>query len=360
MNHRKEKDRSRLRFEVDHVRSRDTSRGKRLKPLNRTVKRPPSQPKRLRELERRLKHVKQHQENKNPNSQATALALSVLNNSNHRSRATPRMIPSPHTSNSRSQQRSHRHSFKPSDRHSPWPSAEFDPRSRKMDFDVTRVRSSIDMRRGKINFDDISKRGIDRQRKSELLFKPDFDSASRRRKDNNKRSLKVVRFAPDVQVFEYPNGGTMPSQQNGGPPGPAPNPPTLKKKGYSTTPPMELLRQVTSGDLAQVADFTIHHIAYGSVKWPGKTDLRGLDLDHIVRFEGGAVYVYENENLPPQGTGLNKPAEVSLVGCWPRKMDAKHLTKYEQSLREHCAKEGMSFIDYSPDIGRWRFRVTHF
>lgn len=123
---------------------------------------------------------------------------------------------------------------------------------------------------------------------------------------------------------------------------------------------MDVLRQVTSAELAQIQDFTIHHIAYGSVKWPGKTDLRGLDLDRIVRFEGVAVYVYENENLPPQVTGLNKPAEISLVGCWPRKMDARRLAKYEQSLSQHCQKEGMSFIDYSPDIGRWRFRVTHF
>lgn len=234
-----------------------------------------------------------------------------------------------------------------------------------MDFDVTRVRSSIDMKRGKINFEDkmasIKRRDFDvRNRKDALdrFSRPDFDAQRRRNKD--KRSLKVVRFAPDVQVFEYPDGGTLPSQQNGGPPGPAPNPPTLKRKGYSTTPPMEVLRQVSSGELAQVVDFTIHHIAYGSVKWPGKTDLRGLDADHIVRFEGGAVYVYENENLPPQGTGLNKPAEVSLVGCWPRKMDARRLAKYEQSLRDHCSKEGMNFIDYSPDIGRWRFRVTHF
>lgn len=331
MNHRKDKDR-RLsdRFQKDHVRS---ARDKRLKPLNRSIKRPsqPSSSKRreLRELERRLKH--KHQENKNPNP--------LINNSHRSFPKTPRINPSSSSRNSRS----HRHSFKhkhysSSDRHSPWPPGEFD-----------RARG----KRNKINFDDIRRREFDRN---------NFDSSSRRRKavSGNQRSLKVVRFAPDVQVFEYPNGTPMPSQQNGGPPGPAPNPPTLKKKGYSTTPPMHVLRQLTSAELAQVEDFTIHHIAYGNVKWPGKTDLRGLDLDGIVRFEGGAVYVYENENLPPQGTGLNKPAEISLVGCWPRKMDARHLAKYEQSLQQHCIKEGMSFIDYSPDIGRWRFRVTHF
>lgn len=206
MNHRKEKDR-RLRLDLDHVRS---SRDKRLKPLNRSVKRPPSNPSKRRDIrERRLKH--KHQENKNPN-QATALALSVLNNSHLPGKRSTRMTPSPHQQSriSSRSSRSHRHSFKSNDRHSPWPPGEFDrSRGNKIDFDVSRIRNSVDIKRGRISFDDIKRR--------------DFDiGSSRRRKE--KRSLKVVRFAPDVQVFEYPNGTPVPSQPNEGPPGPAPNP----------------------------------------------------------------------------------------------------------------------------------------
>merc|ERR1711959_135737 len=95
--------------------------------------------------------------------------MGVLNNSHRSFPKTPRMIPS--QKSSRNNRSSHRHSFKhkhysSSDRHSPWPPGEFDrARGNKIDFDVSRVRSSIDMKRNRISFDG----------------KRDFDSTRRRK-----------------------------------------------------------------------------------------------------------------------------------------------------------------------------------
>ena len=51
---------------------------------------------------------------------------------------------------------------------------------------------------------------------------------------------------------------------------------------------------------------------------PGETDLTGLNLDEIIFFRRQEVQVYVDEdNKPEVGSGLNKPAEVTLDSVYP-------------------------------------------
>ncbi len=54
--------------------------------------------------------------------------------------------------------------------------------------------------------------------------------------------------------------------------------------------------------LATVEDFTVGRRGMGFVTWRGPTDVRGLDLDAIVRFGPKEVNVYmDDSKKPPLG-----------------------------------------------------------
>ena len=84
---------------------------------------------------------------------------------------------------------------------------------------------------------------------------------------------------------------------------------------------MEAMRGFSDQELAEVQDFTLIRDGYGSIEWPGYTDVRDLDLNLIVSIENKAAEVYgprwvESGNTePPPGTGLNKHAIVTLLNC---------------------------------------------
>ena len=56
-----------------------------------------------------------------------------------------------------------------------------------------------------------------------------------------------------------------------------------------------------------VNDFTVTRIGFGGIKFPGKTDLSGLNLDEIVFIQHKEVEVYPDESVKPvQGTVRSK------------------------------------------------------
>ncbi|XP_023533339.1 nuclear pore complex protein NUP96 [Cucurbita pepo subsp. pepo] len=141
--------------------------------------------------------------------------------------------------------------------------------------------------------------------------------------------------------------------------------PTLQSPDYYMSPSLEELSIHVLEDpdyISQVLDFTIGRCGYGSVKFLGKTDIRWLDLDQIVKFHRNEIIVYEDETTKPViGQGLNKPAEVTLV---LRSITASFLERqYDnvvKKLKYISERQGARFISFDPENCKWKFSVDHF
>lgn len=155
------------------------------------------------------------------------------------------------------------------------------------------------------------------------------------------------------------------------PPPPHPAGLVLTRPGYYTVPSLEVLAELVddSGD-CNVEDLTIGREGYGSIFFPGITNMANLNIDEIVFFRRKEVVVYpDDENKPPLGEGLNKKAEVTLDCVWPRDKSVGTPVKspeklaainWQNKIEENTTKIGAKFIDYRPETGSWVFEVKHF
>lgn len=141
--------------------------------------------------------------------------------------------------------------------------------------------------------------------------------------------------------------------------------PMLNSPDYFLKPCINELveREIESPDYcSRVPDFTIGRIGYGYIRFLGNTDVRRLDLDHIVKFHRHEVIVYDDESSKPVvGEGLNKAAEVTLVVNIPDltwgKQQVNHIA---YKLKQSTERQGATFISFDPDNGLWKFFVPHF
>ncbi|OIW16438.1 hypothetical protein TanjilG_19154 [Lupinus angustifolius] len=137
--------------------------------------------------------------------------------------------------------------------------------------------------------------------------------------------------------------------------------PVLHSHGYYTKPSLEELASlelVDPGYCTRVPRFTVGRFGYGSVTYLTKTDVRGLNLDDIVKFHKHEVVVYDDENDKPEvGMGLNKPAEVVLV------LDGGIFNSKDvpvQRLKQSTERQGAEFVSFDIATGEWKFLVQHF
>ena len=93
--------------------------------------------------------------------------------------------------------------------------------------------------------------------------------------------------------------------------------PKLTQADYFMEPSVEELaakERAEPGYCRRVRDFVVGRQGYGSIKFLGETDVRGLDLESIVEFNNREVIVYKDDSeKPPVGEGLNKAAVVTLL-----------------------------------------------
>jgi nuclear pore complex protein Nup98-Nup96 len=169
-----------------------------------------------------------------------------------------------------------------------------------------------------------------------------------------------------------PQGGDIPAPPLVGPS--ADLVPRLTLPGHFMRPSPQELAQCPRDALAAVADFTVVRLGVAQIKWLVPVDVRGLNLDDIIRFSKRSVAVYPHDDgplapvKPPQGQGLNCPAEISYSNIFkldkatgapvqsPREVDAfKHKLR-----RVLAAQDGAQFVSYDADSGAWVFRVQHF
>ncbi|CAM6041648.1 unnamed protein product [Sphagnum compactum] len=147
--------------------------------------------------------------------------------------------------------------------------------------------------------------------------------------------------------------------------------PKLLHSDYFTEPGIQELaakEQADPGYSKQVVDFVVGRQGYGVVKFFGVTDVQGLDLESIIKFNYCEVIVYMDESKKPVvGQGLNKPAQVTLlnVKCADKKSgqqysDGPEVEKFEKRLKKKTEEQGAEFISYSALKGEWKFQVQHF
>jgi nuclear pore complex protein Nup98-Nup96 len=142
--------------------------------------------------------------------------------------------------------------------------------------------------------------------------------------------------------------------------------PVLTKNDYYMVPSMKDLSKLSNDELSRVKKFTVGCKGLGSVEWLGETDVRGLNIDELVRFDKKEVIVYPSEEEEGGfkheiGHGLNKPAIVELLGIFPPKRNGPESDKkYRGRVMKRTSEIGAEFLDYFPEKGVWRFRVEHF
>lgn len=116
---------------------------------------------------------------------------------------------------------------------------------------------------------------------------------------------------------------------------------------------------MTEAELRQVRDLEVGRYGLGSVRWPGLTDLRGLDLDSIIAIERGSLSLYgDSSRKPKAGCELNKHAIVSLQVKPSRGCGEGGLDKLRARLATISESFGAEFSSY--DLETWCFRLPHF
>ncbi|XP_027054853.1 nuclear pore complex protein Nup98-Nup96-like isoform X3 [Pocillopora damicornis] len=146
----------------------------------------------------------------------------------------------------------------------------------------------------------------------------------------------------------------------------------LKRLEYYTVPPVQELNQQmdSNGDIF-VNDFVVGREGYGKVKFYGRTNVAGLNLDEIVFFRRREIEVYPDTylNKPPVGEELNKKAEITLENVWPsdkttrepiKSPERLNLLGWQKRVETATEKLGATFLDFNLHTGYWVFTVDHF
>jgi len=107
--------------------------------------------------------------------------------------------------------------------------------------------------------------------------------------------------------------------------------PKAPKPGYKVTPNMVALARMSLKELEEVNNFKVEN-EHGSVEWPGKTDLTGVDLADTITIRSKEAEVYADEHSKPaHGQRLNKTAIITLNDFKPKK--SQTATQMEKALK---------------------------
>eukprot|EP01083_Nonionella_stella_P065558 171890_1 len=146
--------------------------------------------------------------------------------------------------------------------------------------------------------------------------------------------------------------------------------PKLKNSEVELKPfPLQELMTMSDDKLAEIPGFSFVHKRFGQVSWPGLTDVRNIDLDKVVVFSAGSIEVYPDakdaNDKPKQGSGLNKPAKIRLINCWPRGKRGyvpKNLSRWTDHLQMGILRGGLGakFKGWDRVTGDFDFDVEHF
>ena len=135
----------------------------------------------------------------------------------------------------------------------------------------------------------------------------------------------------------------------------------LEHRHYYTNPPIATLAAL---DIRIIPNLIVGQHGFGEIQFERPVDLSGLSsldelLGKVIQFGRTICHVYpEGYQEPPPGEGLNVPATVRMVRCWPaNKNDEEAVEDYVELLRMCPDTE---FTSYDLETGTWEFHVSHF
>ena len=137
--------------------------------------------------------------------------------------------------------------------------------------------------------------------------------------------------------------------------------PKLTKKGYRMQPPADFLKTKVFEELREVQRFAVEN-EFGSIEWETPVDLIGVDLNRAVSIcpDGVEVFprcLYDDEEKPPRGSGLNGPAIVSIRGIRFADSNSRTMEEFVDELKETCQRIGAEFVEYFFGEGILRYRI---
>ena len=132
--------------------------------------------------------------------------------------------------------------------------------------------------------------------------------------------------------------------------------PTLTRPEYTTSPSITDLARMSSEELRTVENFTIQN-EHGSVEFPGRSDLTGLNLDKIIQIRRDSVVIYPEGCVKPKpGFGLNRKAKITIFNRFPK--TPSQSSQFEDKLRKICLRERTNFHSYDQESGHWVFTTN--
>ncbi|KII64871.1 Nuclear pore complex protein Nup98-Nup96 [Thelohanellus kitauei] len=146
----------------------------------------------------------------------------------------------------------------------------------------------------------------------------------------------------------------------------------LTRYGYYTVPTIDELDQLVVDNHCYVKNFTVGRFNVGKVVFEGETDVYNINLDQTVFINEYEVEVYRDDDpnciKPPVGSGLNKPARLTLYNVFPKDangeiikdLDSESLKDFESYLQRKAQLLDAEFLEYDPRSGSFTFTVSHF
>lgn len=135
----------------------------------------------------------------------------------------------------------------------------------------------------------------------------------------------------------------------------------LEHGHYYTNP---LMATLAASPNRIIPNLIVGRHGFGEIQFERPLDLSSLSsldelLGKVVRFQRAICHVYpEGYEEPPAGEGLNVPATVRMVGCWPPNKDDKEaVNDYVELLQ---VRPDTEFTSYDLETGTWEFHVSHF
>merc|ERR1711998_769369 len=101
---------------------------------------------------------------------------------------------------------------------------------------------------------------------------------------------------------------------------------------------------MSEAELKAIDNFEVCQEGLGSIKWPGVTDVRGLDLDQLISINNGTVTLSHGD-LESADLRLNKDAVISL-----KVKRSVHTPEESEKLQERIQylteRAGHTFLSY--------------
>ena len=126
--------------------------------------------------------------------------------------------------------------------------------------------------------------------------------------------------------------------------------PVLNKDGYYTVPSIEELRRRPLLEQQAVENLRVGRVGFGEIRWPGKTDVTGVNIGNVVSIEHGEVSVYADSchvPKPPVGTKLNRPAVVKLDRIFKPSQTSEQTFHHALHASLRRAGASMVTVDFS-------------